>query len=362
MKKKYALIGCGMMGTEHIHNVNLLDGAEVAHVYDPVPALAAKAAAVAGGATVHDTFESIISEKSLDAFIIASPNFVHADQLITISSKQRVPVLCEKPLFTNKDDEVKLRQLFRGGPVPVWVAMEYRYMPPLAEFISSVDRITGGIDMLSIREHRYPFLEKVGDWNRFNENTGGTFVEKCCHFFDLMRLILKAEPTRVMASGGQVNNHLDEDYDGRTPDIWDSGYILVDFDSGARALLDLCMFAEGSTWNEEISAVGKRGKIECKIPGPQRFWQDDWGPQPAPKILEYSRTAAPLTREIAIDENLLSAGDHHGSTYFQHKRFLQFVCGELPKPDVTLEDGIQAVRMGMAAQDSVKLGRIIKMT
>jgi predicted dehydrogenase len=54
--------------------------------------------------------------------------------------------------------------------------------------------------MLTIREHRFPFLSKVGDWNRFNRNTGGTFVEKCCHFFDLMRLILKLGPG---AGGGE---------------------------------------------------------------------------------------------------------------------------------------------------------------
>ena len=47
--------------------------------------------------------------------------------------------------------------------------------------------------MLSIREHRLPFLQKVDDWNRFNKNTGGTLVEKCCHFFDLMRRIIGSE-------------------------------------------------------------------------------------------------------------------------------------------------------------------------
>ena len=32
---------------------------------------------------------------------------------------------------------------------------------------------TGKLQMLSIREHRFPFLKKVGDWNRFSANTGG---------------------------------------------------------------------------------------------------------------------------------------------------------------------------------------------
>ena len=56
--------------------------------------------------------------------------------------------------------------------------MEYRYIPSIARVIREVD---GGtiekLRMLSIREHRFPFLRKVGDWNRFNVNTGGTLVE-----------------------------------------------------------------------------------------------------------------------------------------------------------------------------------------
>ena len=60
-----------------------------------------------------------------------------------------------------------------------------------------------------------------------------------------MRLILKSEPVRVTASAGQDVNHLDELYDGQTPDIWDAGFVIVDFENGARAMLELCMYAEG---------------------------------------------------------------------------------------------------------------------
>ena len=139
--------------------------------------------------------------------------------------------------------------------------------------------------MLTIREHRFPFLPKIGDWNRFNRNTGGTLVEKCCHFFDLMRLILKDEPVRVMASAGQDVNHLDENYRGETPDIWDNGYVIVEFSRGTRAMLELCMFAEGSKYQEEITAVGPKGKIEAHVPGPTRFWNFDHGPAPTPQVV-----------------------------------------------------------------------------
>ena len=76
-------------------------------------------------------------------------------------------------------------------------------MPVLQEFIQQEKLVTGGVKMLSIREHRYPFLEKVKNWNRFNKYSGGTFVEKCCHFFDLMRLINKSNPIQIMASVGR---------------------------------------------------------------------------------------------------------------------------------------------------------------
>ena len=117
-------------------------------------------------------------------------------------------------------------------------------MPALAAF-DAKGATVGQRRMLSIREHRYPFLKKVDDWNRFNRYSGGTFVEKCCHFFDLMRLFLKAEPVRVFASAAQDVNHLAERYGGAQPDIWDNGYVIIDFDNGCRGMLDLCMFADG---------------------------------------------------------------------------------------------------------------------
>lgn len=40
-------------------------------------------------------------------------------------------------------------------------------------------------------------------------------MEKCCHFFDLMRLIVAANPVQVMASGAMDVNHKDEIYDGK---------------------------------------------------------------------------------------------------------------------------------------------------
>jgi hypothetical protein len=47
----------------------------------------------------------------------------------------------------------------------------------------------------------------------------------------------------------------------QVPDVIDNAYAVVEYDNGARAMLDLCMFAEGSTNEQEISVVGDSGKV-----------------------------------------------------------------------------------------------------
>lgn len=362
MKKtiKYGMIGCGMMGHEHLRNIALLDGAEISVIFEPDPHMAKSALETAPNARLADSLEALLSQPDMDCLVITSPNHCHMDQLLEIARRNPLPVLVEKPLFTDPNDLAALEEFENTYPAPVWVAMEYRYMPPVAAFLTNAEKATGGIKMLTIREHRFPFLEKVGDWNRFNAKTGGTFVEKCCHFFDLMRLLIGAEPVRVMASAGQDVNHLSENYGGETPDIIDNGYVLVDFANGARAMLELCMFAEGSKYQEELWAIGPTGKLEARVPGPGRFWPDHLGAPPIPVTVESPRDPkGPIVRDVPVDPTILDAGDHNGSTFYQHERFLALVRGERAAPDVSLEDGKKAVLMGMAAQESAATGKAV---
>ena len=355
----YGIIGCGMMGQEHIRNIALLEGARVAAIYEPDEIMANAAKAAAPNAKLCDSLWDLLRRDDLDCLLVVSPNHTHVPILEEIAARNPLPLLMEKPLFTDPADLPRVEEIGAGYKAPIWVAMEYRYMPPVQTFLEQVDRATGGTRMLTIREHRFPFLQKVGNWNRFNRNSGGTLVEKCCHFFDLMRLTLGAEPVRVMASAGQEVNHLDESYDGERSDIWDTAYVIVDFDNGARAMLELCMYAEGATYQEEMAAVGPSGKIEARVPGPGRFWPTHLGAPPVAQVIVSPRSPkGPQLVEIPVDPNLLEAGDHNGSTFYQHARFLDIVRNG-GVPEVSLADGIAAVRMGMAAQTAALERRVV---
>jgi predicted dehydrogenase len=244
----------------------------------------------------------------------------------------------------------------------VWVAQEYRYMPPVAEMIRLAhEGAIGTLHQVSIREHREPFYPKVDNWNRFSANTGGTLVEKCCHYFNLMDLILREKPKRVFASGDQRVNHLDENYGGRRPDILDSAFVVVEYPSGARAMLDLCMFAENSVDNEHIIVVGDEGKLESLLPslvlrhGRREDWgrREVWG-QP-------SGTGKGVAVRRVWDTNIKYAGQHFGASSIEHQRFAAALRNGTPA-EIGLEEGLRSVATGLAAHQSIALGRCVDMS
>ncbi len=357
---RYGLIGSGMMGQEHIRNIALLDGAKVSAIADPDEGMRQASMDLAGGAVrAFNDHKDMLSAGLCDAYLIVAPNDLHHDLLLDTMAANK-PVLCEKPLCTTVDHcrDVLARS---DDAAPVWVAMEYRYMPPVQRLIEELRAGTAGDPkMMAIREHRFPFLDKVGDWNRFNIRTGGTLVEKCCHFWDLMRLVLLSDPVRVYASAGVDVNHLDEEYSGQTPDIIDNAFVVVDFENGARGMLDLCMFAEGSHWQEVVSVTGPKARIDACVPGPARFSPDGWE-RPSHLVISDRETKVVTDTPVEVDHAVLSAGDHHGSTFFQHQRFVEMVRSGGTKPEVSLQDGLWSVIVGEAAERSARTGQAVEL-
>lgn len=349
--QKYGLIGAGMMGYEHIMNLALIDGAQLIALSDTTLQSLATGLQVCAMAGFEDVVtyadhKEMISAHDLDAVIIATPNFTH-HAIVRDLIDLPIAILCEKPLCTTVEHARDLAQRVAGRGSLFWTGLEYRYMPPVARFIDRVHSgEAGDIKMLSIREHRFPFLPKIGDWNRFSENTGGTLTEKCCHFFDMMRVIMQSEPVRIFASGNMDVNHKDERYDGRTPDILDNAYVIVDFKNGSRAVLDLCMFADGSEEQEEIYALGDIGKLEVKIPSGDITWSPRTG---------FNKPKTPVTEHVETDAAAMKAGSHHGATYFQLRDFHSALVNGTP-PVVSALDGLRSVQMGAAAHESIETG------
>jgi myo-inositol 2-dehydrogenase/D-chiro-inositol 1-dehydrogenase len=353
MDIRYGVIGTGMMGVEHIENILHLDGAAVTAIADPNEMSREWALRAIGehrGLAVFDDHRALLDSGTCDAVVIVTPNWTHAEILLDVLATP-LHVIVEKPLCTNVTDCRKVVDAAASGPPGrvVWMGLEYRYMPPTQELVGEVLRGTvGDVRMIAIREHRFPFLNKVDHWNRFNRNTGGTLVEKCCHYFDLMNVLVGRRPVRVMASGGQDVNHLDEVYDGEVPDILDNAFVIVEYDAGVRAMLDLCMFAEASKNEQEIAVTGDAGKVEALV---------------TESVIRVGRRADGIhavTERAVRNPDVKHQGLHHGASYLEHVDFLRAIQDGTP-PKVTLEDGLWSVAIGEAAHRSIEERRPVEL-
>ena len=348
---RYAIIGAGMMGREHIRNLLAIDNCKVVAICDSHEPSRVAASQLLPEAKLFVNYQDLLNaaELAIDVVVIATPNHLHSSILndVLVSG---VHVLVEKPLcLTVAECELAISQeqtTHCDGRV-VWVGLEYRYMAPTARLLTEIQSGTcGDVKMISIREHRFPFLNKVDNWNRFSKNTGGTLVEKCCHFFDVMNLIAGSEAVRVYASGDQDVNHLDEIYDGQNSDILDNAFVIVDYKNGIRGMLDLSMFAEGSKNEQEICVVGSTAKIEALITDSLvRIGRRESGANGVEDFI------------VAQPEGVV-AGFHAGASYLEHLA-MQKAIRENGKSEVTLHDGLRSVAIGQAAHLSIELGRAV---
>lgn len=171
--------------------------------------------------------------------------------------------------------------------------------------------------------------------------------------------------------------------------VIDSAYVLLDFmprDSssvegvkprkypGATPLqqttlgcLELCMFAEGSRHQEEIIVTGMNGRLEAYLPENKVFhytrpvakdWVDKSLPPPLSSIKEEVIDCSNLRNVYSFaDEIPQHAGHHYCSTAIEWKYLIEQVenwqGGGNFVPQVSLEDGIAAVEMGMRAQNNI---------
>jgi len=186
--------------------------------------------------------------------------------------------------------------------------------------------------------------------------------QKCCHFFNLLNLLhAPARPTTIMASASQSVNHLDESHPTppgvgtdaltSTPDILDNALVIINYGPSARASLDLCMFADASAHQEELSVVGGRGKLEALLP--QNTLRSG---------VRGVHAVGAVATERVVDPVVKFDGYHYGSSYRQHVEFLAAVRGGgVAGPGalggvVGFSEGLLAVAMGVAAQESVRRG------
>ena len=95
---RFGVIGTGMMGIEHIENLQLIEGNIVTAICDPNERSLETANELTGGeADCFTNHQELLEKGKVDALVVATPNMTHTEILIDVLEK-KINVMIEKKL------------------------------------------------------------------------------------------------------------------------------------------------------------------------------------------------------------------------------------------------------------------------
>ena len=353
-KPRLLIVGAGMMGREHLRVSQSLGWADVQGIVDPDGGSLEWACSdwrllTDAPLTIYRDLSEACLDDAVDAIVIATPNHTHRDVLHAVA-KSGKPLLLEKPMATTLADAMDIVNLAREYPAFIQLGMQYRFKAQYVEALQAVAKSTlGQVKTVAMSEYRPPFLDKVDQWNKFNRYSGGTLVEKCCHYFDLINVVAQSRPRRVYASGGRAVNFLGFEWRGELSDIDDHAMTIIDYDNGVRASFTLNMFCQ--ELYEELVVVGEAGRL---VASEHASFQPDTASK-AELLVEVPDH--PAYRGVPVGyPDWIEASGHYGATFFEHIAFNLQLAGQAVDA-ATPEQALWSLIVASAAQHSIQIGR-----
>ena len=193
---RIGVIGVGMMGADHAERVvNRVAGARLVAVSDPDTARAADlAAAFDGVRSVGDPLD-LIADPEVDAVVIASPGFVHEEQVLACLEHGKY-ALCEKPLTMDSESSLRLVEAeAKGGRPLVQVGFMRRFDPEYAQMKSMLDSGQLGRTLLLHNTHRNKTVPK-------SFRSEMIVRDSLVHEVDVARFIFGEEITEITVLAG----------------------------------------------------------------------------------------------------------------------------------------------------------------
>jgi myo-inositol 2-dehydrogenase/D-chiro-inositol 1-dehydrogenase/scyllo-inositol 2-dehydrogenase (NAD+) len=230
---RVALIGAGRAGMVHARNLQsgVRDG-RLAVVADPSSQAREQALAELGDIAVHDDPVVAATDDGVDAVVIASPTFTHAEVAVAALAAGK-HVLCEKPLASTLAEADRIAAAERDSPATLLMGFMRRFD---AGFLRVAQRIADGDigePLLVKSTGRGPGLPPPWAWD--SARSGGLVAEVNSHDLDTVRWLSGQEATRVYAVGRAAKRpDLVEDH----PGFVDLVALTFELSGGGLAMVD----------------------------------------------------------------------------------------------------------------------------
>ncbi len=245
---KVAIIGCGLIGQKRLRALDSRH--ELVGVFDTAVERARGLAAQRKEARVFAGWREAVSDKDVEAVIVATTNNVLAEITYAACTAGK-NVLVEKPAARKPSELEEVIQIAAEKNVTVQVGFNHRFHPALWKAKEIVD--SGALGELMFIRGRYGQGGRVGYEKEWRANPeiagGGELLDQGCHLIDLSRWFL-GEFTKV---DGHVAT-----YFWNMP-VEDNGFLSLRTEKGQTAWLH----ASCTEWKNMFSfeIYGKHGKL-----------------------------------------------------------------------------------------------------
>ena len=206
-KLRIGIVGTGSRGTGCFGKLlSKRDDVEITALCDPNPVRMRGAAKILGiSPRFYSDMETMGEKETLDGVIITSPDAFHHDCAMT-ALEHGWNVLIDKPLATNVKDGREIIEYAKKAGKSVMIGFNLRHHAVLKRLKKIIEEGTlGKIFLAENREFYGGGRTYMARWNRLFSMTGGLWIHKASHDFDIFNWLLDfPRPVRI-ASFAAVN-------------------------------------------------------------------------------------------------------------------------------------------------------------
>ncbi len=277
-------------------------------------------------------YKEILEADEIEAVLICSPTNMHA-QMIIESAQAGKQIFCEKPIDFDLNMISEALQAVESTGVKLQIGFNRRFDPSFRNVHKRVAKGDIGdphIVKITSRDPAPPPLEYV-------KVSGGIFLDMMIHDFDMARYLSGQEVTEVRAIGDTLIN---KDF-AQYGDV-DTAIVTLKFANGTMGVIDNSRQAIYG-YDQRVEVFGTQGCLRAAN--------------------EHPNTVTYYGAKTIQQDNI---------PYFFLERYMTSFTDEMTefincisqdkKPLVTGEDGLKAALIALAATQSLKEGKSIKIS
>jgi myo-inositol 2-dehydrogenase / D-chiro-inositol 1-dehydrogenase len=279
-----------------------------------------------------DTYESLLEQ--IDIIDICTPTDFHKEIVLQAAAAGK-HIICEKPIALTTQDGEAMIEACNKAKVRLFIAMVVRFFPQY----SAAQRVvsSGQLGKLGVMRFKRVSYQPTGDegWFTNEARSGGMLVDLMIHDLDYARW-LGGEVKRVYAKSVRTQ-------DPQAPG--DYALVTLGFDNGRMALIEGGWAYPPGYFRTSMDIAGSDGVLE---------WRSDDAITIQPFLKptgekDVARVGVPSS--ILAEDPYTTEIKHAYDCIKSNKQFL-----------VTAQDGLEALRIALAAKESLRTGKAIQLS